>query len=193
VRNHDRKSPPPSRGRPRSDQSRQAIRQAALDLLTEIGYPRMTIEGIAARAGTGKQTIYRWWRTKADVVLEAINTSASREIPLPETGSLRSDLLAFLNATFAAGRRPGILPVLRSLMAEAQLDPGFGAAFDGLFLQRRREALSEVLRRHPGELGDVPVPVAVAVVFGTMWYRILASHRPLNATLARELTDLLTP
>jgi hypothetical protein len=49
-----------------------------------------------------------------------------------------------------------------------------------------------VLRRHPGELGGMPVPVAVEVVFGTMWYRILASHRPLNATLARELTDLLT-
>ena len=192
MNGHDRNLTATTRGRPRSDQSRQAILQSALDLVAEIGYARVTIEGIAARAGTGKQTIYRWWRSKADVVLEAINASATREIPMPDTGSLREDLLAFLNATFAAGRRPGTVPVLRALMAEAQLDPDFGAAFDEKFLRRRREALAAVLRRHPGELRDVPPRIAVEVVFGVLWYRILATRGPLNATLARELTTLLT-
>jgi hypothetical protein len=82
--------------------------------------------------------------------------------------------------------------VLRALMAEAQLDPEFGAAFDAQFLRRRREALAEVLRRYPDQLRDVPVEVAVEVVFGVLWYRILATHRPLNAALARDLTALLT-
>ncbi len=191
MRNRDRNSPAAARGRPRSDQSRQAILQAVLDLLSEVGYSHLTIEGIAARAGTGKQTIYRWWRAKADVVLEAINASASREIPLPDTGDLREDLLAFLNSTYAASLRPGTLPVLRSLMAEAQLDPDFGAAFDELFLQRRREALTEVLARHPREL-RAPVPIAVEIVFGVLWYRILATRGPLDAKLAKELTRLLT-
>ena len=180
------------RGRPRSDQSRQAILQAALDLVAETGYRDVTIEGIAARAGTGKQTIYRWWRRKADVVLEAINATATREIPLPDKGNLHDDLLAFLKATFAAGRRPGTAPVLRALMAEAQLDADFGAAFDEMFLRRRREALTDVLRRHPGELRDVPVRVAVEVVFGVLWYRILTRRGPLDAALARDLTKLLT-
>jgi AcrR family transcriptional regulator len=192
VTGHDRNFAVTTRGRPRSDQSRQAILQSALDLVAEIGYSRVTIEGIAARAGTGKQTIYRWWRSKADVVLDAINASATREIPIPDTGSLREDLLAFLNATFAAGRRPGTVPVLQALMAEAQLDPDFGAAFDEKFLRQRREALAEVLRRYPGELRDVPPKIAIEVVFGVLWYRILATRGPLNATLARELTTLLT-
>jgi AcrR family transcriptional regulator len=192
MRTFDRKLATARRGRPRSDASRQAILQAALDLIVDVGYRNTTIEGIAARAGTGKQTIYRWWRGKAEVVLEAITLSAARDIPLPDTGNLHDDLLAFLKATYAAGRRPGRLPVLRALMAEAQLDPEFGAAFDAQFLRRRREALADVLHRYPDQLRDVPVEVAVEVVFGVLWYRILATHGPLNAALARELTALLT-
>src|SRR5882672_2645606 len=80
---------PIQRGRPRSDESRQAILRAALDL-------------VAARAGTGKQTIYRWWRGKADVVLDAMTADAARKIPVPDTGDLRADLQVFLDATFAA-------------------------------------------------------------------------------------------
>jgi hypothetical protein len=83
-------------------------------------------------------------------------------------------------------------------MAEAQLDPEFGAAFEGQFLRRCREALAEVLRRHRDEMRDMPIQVAIEVVFGVVWYRILAphashaSHAPLNDALARELTALLT-
>lgn len=178
-------------GRPRSTQSRESILQAALDLVSETGYRATTIDAIAARAGTGKQTIYRWWRNKAEVVLEALNESAEREIPTPDTGDLRGDLHAFLQATFAAGRRPGTVPVLRALMAEAQFDAAFREVFDQQFLRRRREVLANVLRRHPDQLRGVTVPVAVEVVFGVLWYRVMATHRRLDGALARELTRLL--
>ena len=184
-------TPRPRTGRVRDERARDAVLAAALTLARhDLG--GTTVDTIAGRAGVGKQTIYRWWRGKAEVVLEAINLSATRDIPLPDTGSLRGDLLAFVEATFAAGRRPGRLPVLRALMAEAQIDPEFGAAFDVQFLRRRREVLAEVLRRHPDEMRDIPVEVAVEVVFGVLWYRILATHGPLNSALARELTALLT-
>lgn len=178
------------RGRPRSEQSRQAILQAALDLVEEASYSQATIEGIAARAGTGKQTIYRWWQGKADVVLEAINARAAREVPIPDTGNLHDDLFAFLQSSFAAARRSGSRPALRALMAHAQNDAAFHAAFDEKFLARRREALAQVLRRHPDQL-RVPVQIGVEVVFGVLWYRVLATHGPLDARLARHLTDLL--
>jgi AcrR family transcriptional regulator len=177
-------------GRPRSDESRQAILRAALDLIAEVGYRDVTVDGIAARAGTGKQTIYRWWRGKADVVLDAITVDAAREIPVPDTGDLRADLRTFLDATFAAGRRPGVTIVLRALMAEAQLDPEFGEAFDTRFLQSRREALATLLRRHRNEL-RVPVATAVQTVFGVLWYRILTKRGRLDATLTRELVELV--
>lgn len=178
------------RGRPRSDESRQAILQATLELIADIGYRDMTIEAIAAQAGAGKQTIYRWWSGKADLVLDAVTADAARVIPVPTTGDLRADLTTFLNATFAAGRRRGALPQLRALMAEAQLDPDFGAAFDERFLRSRREALASLLRRHPDEL-RVPVTTAVHVVFGLLWYRVLTKQGRLDASLTRELVTLL--
>jgi AcrR family transcriptional regulator len=178
------------RGRPRSDLSRQAILRAALDLVAEVGYRSTTIEAIAARAGAGKQTIYRWWPGKAELVLDAVTADAAREIPVPDTGAVRADLTAFLAATFAAARRPGVLAQLRALMAEAQLDPDFGAALDERFLRSRREALAALLRRHPDEL-RVPVTTAVHTVFGVLWYRILTRQGRLDATLVRELVTLL--
>jgi AcrR family transcriptional regulator len=181
---------PTQRGRPRSDESQQAILRAALDLVAEVGYRDMTVEAIAARAGTGKQTIYRWWRGKADVVLDAMTADAARKIPVPDTGDLRADLRAFLDATFAAARRPGVIPVLRALMAEAQLDPDFGTEFDTRLLQSRREALATLLRRHPDELRG-PVTTAVHTVFGVFWYRLLTNRGRLDATLTRELVELL--
>src|SRR5688500_17631987 len=90
----------------RSEKSRRAIYDAALALVSEVGYPKTTIEGIAARAGVGKQTIYRWWSSKADVLLEAfIDLSAqaaeaagrpevigeAAEYEIPDTGALEAD------------------------------------------------------------------------------------------------------
>lgn len=178
-------------GRPRSDTTRQAILDAALELVGEVGYPRTTVDGIAQRAGAGKQTIYRWWSGKAEVVLEALTSNAARAIPLPDLGDLRSDLYAFLRATFRAGRRAGIVPVLKALMAEAQLDEAFAEAFRTRFLEHRREALAQLLRQYPDQLRTSEA-VALDVVFGALWYRGLVGHAPLNDALARELTDLLT-
>ena len=164
--------------------------QAAHDLVGEIGYRDTTIEAIAARAGAGKQTIYRWWAGKADLVLDAVTKDAAREIPVPDTGDLRTDLTTFLNATFAAARRPGVQPQLRALMAEAQLDPDFGTTFDERFLQSRRHALATLLRRHAAEL-RAPVTTAVHTVFGMLWYRVLTGQGRLDATLTNELVTLL--
>jgi AcrR family transcriptional regulator len=186
----DRTSHTPRRGRPRSDASRQAILQAALDLVAEVGYRAATVEGIAVRSGTGKQTIYRWWHGKAEVVLEAMTVDAAGVIPVPDTGDLRADLRAFLDATFAAARRPGTTSVLRALMAEAQLDPQFRETFDARFQRSRRNALTTLLRRHSDQL-RVPVAMAVETVFGVLWYRVLATHRRLDAALARDLVELL--
>src|SRR5882757_8904543 len=104
----------------RSQATRQAILDAALDLVGERGYAQLSIEGIAARAGAGKQTIYRWWPSRADVVLDALLDVAASRIAVPDEGSLHADLNAFLAATF---RQRGQRPVLVGLMAEALLDP----------------------------------------------------------------------
>jgi AcrR family transcriptional regulator len=179
------------RGRPRSEQVRAAILDAAIDELQHRGYAALTIEGIAARAGAGKQTIYRWWASKADVVLDAMLELAAQRIKIPDTGRLETDLRSFLTETF---RQRGQRPILVSLMAQAQLDPVFATAFRERFLFGRRAALRTVLAaaRERGEIDpDVDLELLIDVVFGVLWYRLLVNHAPLDTESARQLTDLV--
>jgi len=188
---------PRSPGRPRSEASRQAILAAALSLAAEIGFAALTIEGIAARAGVGKQTIYRWWPSKADVLLEASAVKAELHVPVTDHGSYRADLRAFLKASYAiSNQQTGYVDVLRALMAEAQLNPEFGTRFRAAFLERRREALAVITgrARERGDLPERPDPATVAdIVFGTIWYRILATRRPFDAVLEEDLLAVLAP
>jgi AcrR family transcriptional regulator len=181
-------------GRRRSEHSRLAILTAAYDLVGEIGYARLTIEGIAARAGTGKQTIYRWWPSKADVVLDAVATNADLNIPIPDEGSYAADLRAFLMASFALGNQSTLIGILRALMAEAQIDEAFWRRFRDAFLQRRRDALGVITGRAEAR-GDLPPglsPGTVAdIVFGVIWYRVLATRELPDRALADELVAAL--
>jgi AcrR family transcriptional regulator len=181
-------------GRKRSEQSRLAILTAAYELAGEIGYARLTVEGIAARAGTGKQTIYRWWPSKADVVLDALATKADLDIPIPDEGSYAADLRAFLLASFALGNQSTLIGILRALMAQAQIDPEFWQRFREAFLQRRRDALGVITGRAKAR-GDLPPGLSTGtvadIVFGVIWYRVLATRELPGAALADELVTAL--
>jgi AcrR family transcriptional regulator len=181
-------------GRKRSEESRLAILTAAFELIGEVGYAGLTIEGIAARSGAGKQTIYRWWPTKADVLLDALATKADLHVPAPDKASYAADLRVFLTATFALGRKRQVADSLRALMAQAQIDTEFGQRFRVSFLQRRRDALRAILDRARTR-GDLPPglsPGTVAdIVFGVIWYRLLATGQPLDARLVDELVTTL--
>jgi len=187
--------PDPARpGRKRSEEARHAILAAALELTAEAGYARLTIDGIAARSGAGKQTIYRWWPSKDDVLLEALAAKADLHVPIPDEGSYRADLRAFLTASFALGRQRQLTDVLRALMARAQIDDAFGQRFRTAFLQRRRDALAVILGRAQAR-GELPAGVSADtitdIVFGVLWYRMLATGQALDSKLADELTTAL--
>jgi AcrR family transcriptional regulator len=187
-------SAPARPGRKRSENSRLAILAAALDLVGEVGYAGLTIEGIAARSGSGKQTIYRWWSSKADVLLDALATKAELHVPVSDEGSYAADLRAFLAASFALGRKQPVVDVLRALMAEAQINAEFGERFRTAFLQRRRDALGVILgrARARGDLPpDLPPGTVSDIVFGTLWYRVLATGQPLDDQLIEDLVATL--
>ncbi|MBD3008970.1 TetR/AcrR family transcriptional regulator [Streptomyces sp. 5-10] len=197
-------APEPVRpGRKRSEDSRTAILAAAWELTVELGYPGLTVQGIAARAGTGKQTVYRWWPSKADVLLEALVLKADVQIGLDDHGSYAADLRQFLDRSFALALEPSIMRVMRTLMAQAQIDPEFGACFREQFLARRRAAF-EVLADRAVERGDFPAGRSPAldarIVFGLLWYDVLAEPPPLGAhptgephqVLVDALINLLT-
>lgn len=137
------KQPAPDATR-RSEKSRRAIYDAALDLVAEVGYPRTTVEGIAARAGVGKQTIYRWWSSKAEVLLEAfldLSEQAAQEAApgeayaIPDTGDLAADLKAVLRMTVDQLKDPRFEAPSRALAAEGVVNEQVGRAFVAKLLE----------------------------------------------------------
>ena len=118
-------SPAPARrGRPRSQAADRAILAAARELLAEGGLAAMSFEEVAARSGVAKTTIYRRWTSRGALAMDAFLADFQAQQPLPDTGSLRGDLLAALRAWIRAVTHTSAGPVLAGLIAAAQLDPG---------------------------------------------------------------------
>src|SRR5215204_2853352 len=123
----DRKPPNPAR---RNQRSRRAILRATADLLGEVGYTKLAVEAIAARAGVGKQTIYRWWPDKGAVVLDAYVAlvQADQELTFPDTGDLEADLRLVLRSTVDSLADPAFEGRYRALLTAIQDDPRLAAA-----------------------------------------------------------------
>ncbi|GAA1675989.1 TetR/AcrR family transcriptional regulator [Fodinicola feengrottensis] len=183
----------PHTGRRRNEAARQAILDATSELLGQPNGAALTIDMIAAAAGVGKQTIYRWWPSKGAVLLEAMTDLARTSAPTPDTGALASDLHTFLASTFhAAGSEPAASR-LRTVMAEAQRDPHAGELMR-IFADRRRQELRQILIRAQdrGELlAPVDLDLVTDQVYGVLWYRLLIGHSPLSPAAAAELSAAL--
>jgi AcrR family transcriptional regulator len=181
----------PLPGRPRDERVRQAALAATLKLLAEDGYSALTMAGIAREAGASKQTLYRWWPSKAAITLEAATARASAGVPDEDSGDLETDVRTFIRR-LEAGMTPGIRRVLAGMMAESQLDRDFSEQFRAHFIASRRQAFRPVFERAQarGELsGDLDLDLLIDLVFGAHWYRLLNEHAPLDQLFADELTD----
>ncbi|MFX0577295.1 TetR/AcrR family transcriptional regulator [Nocardia nepalensis] len=173
---------PRSGGRIRSQSARDAVLRATAELLEEQGFGKVTIEGVAARSGVAKSTIYRWWKSKATLVMDAQGAAVTARMPDPDTGSAEQDLTVFLAALYGVVEYPLRVKALRGLMAEAQLDPDFAGPFRE-WVQTRRDVVIRVLNRGVarGELAaDLDVEYATDLIFGPFWYRLLVEHAPLR-------------
>ena len=185
-------SPKSADCRRRSDRCHRAILTAAVELLEEKGYGGISVEAIAARAGVGKQTIYRWWPCKASVVMEAYAERATQNLPLPDTGCVKTDLgellgqLATVLGSTSTGR------ALAGLIAEAQTDPHVAQEFRNQMIGCRRSATQTLLQRgiERGELRpDLDLELAIDSLYGPVWYRLLLQHAPLNREFAIALVE----
>ncbi|MFJ5834913.1 TetR/AcrR family transcriptional regulator [Streptomyces sp. NPDC093089] len=186
----------------RSERSRRAIFDAALALVSETGYAKTTIEGIAARAGVGKQTIYRWWPSKAAVLLDAFLDLAARanealggsaDSEIPDTGDLAADLRYVLRATVDEMNDPTFDAPTRALAAEGIVDPELGARFTEALLEpqlryyvRRIEAAQAAGQVDP----DADPRLAVELLVGPLHHRWLHRTLPLTHAYADALVDL---
>ncbi|MGH2498216.1 MAG: TetR/AcrR family transcriptional regulator [Ktedonobacteraceae bacterium] len=161
-------------GRPRSAESHQAILQATIELLTEEGFESMSIEAIAARAGVGKTTIYRRWATKADLVIDALEILRS-EVPLIDTGDLRSDLIAVLQSGWQ--QTPSYLEALTlKMVGELKSNPEVFKAFYARLVVPRSQQFASMIERAKarGQIrSDIAPEFVVDLVAGPILFRTL--------------------
>src|SRR5256885_7731859 len=142
-------------GRPRDTEARPALLAAARRLVLEKGYAATSISAMGAAAGTGRQTLYRRWPGKAQLILDAFAEHASDQVDDLHAAAPGPDpVREFLRRTFRALDETG--PALRSLMAQAQLDPAFCELFRQRFILPRRAALHAVLAQ-ARDTGSLPV------------------------------------
>jgi AcrR family transcriptional regulator len=178
----------------RRESSRLAILDAALALCREEGYAKLSIEAIATRAGVGKQTIYRWWRSKGAVLLEALDREAAVAAAFPDTGDLVADMRATITDVVRFQSNPSLGPPLAALIAEAQQDPGIGPMLLERFFEPRRAPIAERLRRAQ-EAGHLPatldVEAVLEVIFGALFHRLLLRSGPLDAEYAAFVVDVV--
>jgi AcrR family transcriptional regulator len=180
-------------GRPRSAAADAAIAGATLELLLEGGYRALTMEQVRARAGVGKATLYRRYGSKQELVAAAIR-HLNQPIPLPDTGSARTDILTVARTVQAGAERVGFATFAPRLLAEAAGDPEMHALFYENLVAPRRAVMGEVLRRGVarGELReDLDVELAVDVITGPWVYRMLIAGDDPTEIYRTDPTELL--
>jgi AcrR family transcriptional regulator len=182
--------------RRRNEKARTAILRAARELLDRRGFQRLTIEGIAARAGVGKATIYRWWPSKAALVMDAVLAAASPRIPFPDTGSAREDLRRQIASVIELYTHTKTGRGITALIAESQHDSSLAESLRDRFIASRRADAAMVFERgiERGELrADLDVDVAIDALYGAVYYRLLVSHAPLDSAYADTLIGQVFP
>jgi len=173
-------TPDPAR---RNERSRRAILAAAIALIGELGYERVSIEAIAKRAGVGKQTIYRWWPSKGAVALEALDDSLATVVDFPDTGDLVEDLRTQMKGVTQLLGSTEVGRVYQGLIAAAQSDPDLSRAHLEQVIEPANVACRARLARaaERGELRpDADRQAMIDLLWGAIYYRLLLHTRPLE-------------
>ena len=181
-----------SRGRPRSDSARRAILRAARELIEENGPTALTMEGIAARAGVGKPTIYRWWPDRHSVAMAALMESESA---VSSSGSnSRSPMEALQTqlrkvvSLFATSMGRNVTTMIASADHDSELSKAFRNHF---VLARREEGRGLLLQAiDKGEIRpDANVEIVLDMIYGALFFRLLMGHAALDEALVKQLLE----
>ena len=180
-------------GRPRDERADRAIVAATLELMAERGVCDLRVDDVADRAGVGKATIYRRYRSKDALITDAVAPLVS-EIAIPDTGSTRDDLLALMGQAvelYSGSLAPRLMP---PLVEEARRNPELASTIREEFLSGRRAALSTVLKRgiRRGDLRrGLDIELALDVLGGAIFYRLLVTGGPVDQRLAEGIVELI--
>jgi AcrR family transcriptional regulator len=180
-------------GRPREGRADRAILAATLELIAELGVRDFRMDDVADRAGVGKGAIYRRYQSKDELVTGAVAALVS-EITVPDTGSTHGDLLALMREAVGVYTDPIAGGVMPSLVGAMRRQPDLARSVRDGFLAGRRQALREVLERGVGRgdlRADLDFELALDVLGGALFYRLLITGGPIDEQLADGVANLI--
>ncbi|MEU5598087.1 TetR/AcrR family transcriptional regulator [Streptomyces sp. NPDC020298] len=159
----------------------EAIRAAVFEELAASGYARMSIEGIARRAGVGKTAVYRRWRSKLHLVLDVVSALAVMGLPVPDTGSLEGDLRLLYELTSRALRHPVASQIIPDLQAEAARNPDIAEAMQKALRDGQAGVASKIIAA-AGQRGElrpgVNEELALDLISGPLYWRSVVIRSP---------------
>ncbi|WP_123965490.1 TetR/AcrR family transcriptional regulator [Streptomyces sp. TLI_185] len=177
----------------------EAIRAAVFEELAAVGYARMSIEGIARRAGVGKTAVYRRWRSKLHLVLDVVSAIAVLGLPTPDTGSLEGDLRLLYEVTSRALRHPVASQIIPDLQAEAARNPEIAEAMQKTLREGQEGVALKIIvaAAQRGEInGELDEDLALDLISGPLYWRSVVIRSPklpkdYLAALARATAEAL--
>lgn len=156
---------------------------ATLELGREIGYARLSIEAVAARAGVGKHTIYRRWPSKGALLLDSLLSLNEPSLDYPDTGDIAADLRAQIYAAVDLLGGPPFGPLFQALVGEAQHDRQIAVTLNERFIAPQADKTVARLKaaRDQGQVApDFDLELAMAILSGPLYFQLLITQEPLT-------------
>ena len=179
------------RGRPRSDAVHQAILDAARELLVRDGFTRLRLEGVAARAGVGKATIYRRWPSKEALTLDLLLELASPHLAVDDVGDTRAELGEVVLNAIRGLTETSFGPVMKAMISQIAGNPAIGDPFREMVVGARRAQVVWVIERGIGR-GDLRAgtdpAIATELLVGPVYFRLVFGGR-LDVAFAEQVVD----
>jgi AcrR family transcriptional regulator len=182
-------------GRPRSEKARKAVIQSTLALLNRVGFNELSVEAVAARAGVGKATIYRWWPNKAELVIESFVWAVEEELRFPSAGPVLASIREQMRRWAVIFRGP-LGQIVATVIGAGQSDPEILQAFRDHWVEPRRIEARRLLRlaMENGDIRDDLDPDSVLdLLYGPLYLRLLIKNAPLNEDFVNTVFEVVSP
>ena len=189
------KTLPRGPGRPRSEKARKAVIQSTLALLHRVGFHELSMESVAARAGVGKATIYRWWANKAELVVDSFVFAVEEELRFPSAGPVLASIHEQMRRWAVIFRSP-LGQIIATVIGAAQSDPEILRAFHTHWVEPRRIEARRLLRlaMKNGEIrSDLDPDAVLDLLYGPLYLRLLLKHGPLDECFADAVFEVVSP
>ncbi len=188
----EKSAPRRAPGRPRSDEARRAILDSALVLLKQVGFNDLSVEGIAARAGVGKATVYRWWPNKAAIVIDAFLQVAEPELRFPR-GASATETIKQQMRRLSRLMRGELGTILSSIIGAGQSQPEMLEAIRKNWIEPRREEARLLLQKaqEKGEIRrDISADTMLDILYGAFYFRLLVGHADVDVSLVDAIFEI---